>query len=235
MRLVHRPIDLWPGKLLSDGEREYSRFSATWTDTLQLLEREVDHLCGRAGAGDVVLQVAVREQDIRLDGGVRANARPAEHPGVVLSFESRHGPLRYSTDQFKGSGNYGGLSKKYLPGWQANVRAIALGLEALRRVDRYGISKGGEQYVGYRQLGAGTPMGPATMTVEEAARLLSANSIESPLSGRPVFTAAEILGDPGKANAAYRIAARKAHPDAGGDPDEFRRLGEAKAIVEAYR
>ncbi len=34
--------------------------------------------------------------------------------------------------------------------WQHNVRSIALGLEALRAVDRYGISRRGEQYAGFR-------------------------------------------------------------------------------------
>lgn len=34
--------------------------------------------------------------------------------------------------------------------WQHNIRSIALGLEALRAVDRYGISRRGEQYAGFR-------------------------------------------------------------------------------------
>lgn len=34
--------------------------------------------------------------------------------------------------------------------WQHNVRSIALGLGALRAVDRYGISRRGEQYSGFR-------------------------------------------------------------------------------------
>ena len=34
--------------------------------------------------------------------------------------------------------------------WQHNLRSIALGLEALRAVDRYGISRRGEQYAGFR-------------------------------------------------------------------------------------
>jgi hypothetical protein len=34
--------------------------------------------------------------------------------------------------------------------WQHNVRSIALGLEALRAVDRYGITRKGEQYAGFR-------------------------------------------------------------------------------------
>jgi hypothetical protein len=39
--------------------------------------------------------------------------------------------------------------------WQDNLRAIALGLEALRKVDRYGITKNSEQYTGWKQLEAG--------------------------------------------------------------------------------
>lgn len=34
--------------------------------------------------------------------------------------------------------------------WRHNVRSIALGLEALRAVDRFGISRRGEQYAGFR-------------------------------------------------------------------------------------
>lgn len=34
--------------------------------------------------------------------------------------------------------------------WQHNVRSIALGLESLRAVDRYGITRRGEQYAGFR-------------------------------------------------------------------------------------
>jgi hypothetical protein len=35
--------------------------------------------------------------------------------------------------------------------WQDNLRAVALGLEALRRVERYGIAQRGEQYAGWRR------------------------------------------------------------------------------------
>jgi hypothetical protein len=36
--------------------------------------------------------------------------------------------------------------------WQHNLRAIALGLEALRLVERYGIGDAHQQYAGYRAL-----------------------------------------------------------------------------------
>lgn len=79
--------------------------------------------------------------EIRLDGRPRANARPRT-PAVRISFESRHGSLTYATDRFDD--------------WRDNLRAIALSLEALRAVDRYGVNKGGEQYLGFMALGAGS-------------------------------------------------------------------------------
>lgn len=220
MNLRFRPIDQWPaGKLLTDDQREYSRFSATWRDTLQILEREISNL----GANELVLQVAADERAMRLDGGLRADAKPT-HPGVIVSFETRkYGPLRYFTDRFKGSG-YGG----YLNGWQSNVRAIALGLEALRKVERYGIANRGEQYTGWKQLGSGIEVGPAgaPMTVDEAARLLCDATMD------------EIGEDPSDvgrvasvANSLWREAAKLHHPDAGGDPEAFRRLTQARDVL----
>jgi hypothetical protein len=128
-----RPIDNWPGQLTPSVARQRSNFSAPWRRTLLLLQRELDFLRARR----IVLQVAIRERDFRIDGYPRANAT-AEHPGVILAFESKHGPLRYATDLFTT--------------WQDNLRAIALGLKALRRVDRYGISRSGEQYRGWKAL-----------------------------------------------------------------------------------
>src|SRR5690349_15087060 len=118
--VVTRPLVLWPHA--ETRGRKRSQFKAAWSDTVWLLEREVGLLGGR----QAVMQIAITEDDLRLDGRIRANARPT-HPGVVVSFESRHGPLEYATDVFDD--------------WQDNVRAIALGLEALRKVDRYGIAK----------------------------------------------------------------------------------------------
>lgn len=140
--MLTRPITLWPHQATT--RRQRSQFSAGWSDTRDLLVREARQL----GATSLVLQLAVTEEDIRLDGEIRAQARPA-HPGVIVSFESRHGPLEYATDVFDR--------------WQDNVRAVALGLEALRRVDRYGIAKRGEQYRGWKQLAAGDDDGGASV------------------------------------------------------------------------
>jgi hypothetical protein len=130
-----RPITTFPAEF--HATRKSSQFSAMWSDTVSLLSRELNKL----GAHNAVIELAVAEHDLRIDGWPYADARPS-HPGVIISFDTRdHGPLRYGTDAF--------------PKWQENVRAIALGLEALRRVERYGIGKRGEQYVGWKQLESG--------------------------------------------------------------------------------
>lgn len=140
MRYTFRPLPVWPHPSTPSYERR-SRwtFKAGWQDTLDLLERELRHLDGR----EVVFGVGLRPEDIRLDGAPRSNARPLNHPGVELSFDSRLGRLTYATDT--------------CVEWQHNVRSIALGLEALRAVDRYGISARGQQYAGFAALPMGGP------------------------------------------------------------------------------
>jgi hypothetical protein len=135
MHIRCRPVSSFPAEF-HRSPTFHNPFRAGSNDTLWKLEYELDKL----GAVEVVIELALTESEIRIDGWPRAGARPS-HPGVVVSFDSRHGPLRYGTDAF--------------PDWQANVRGIALGLEALRKIDRYGISHRGEQYTGWKQLSAG--------------------------------------------------------------------------------
>lgn len=178
MRVTFRPLSSWPGGEIGRGRT--SPFRAAWTTTLVTLQRELAEL----GAERVVIELGMREADIRLDGWPRANARAA-HPGVVVSFESRHGPLRYATAEFDR--------------WEDNVRAVALSLEALRKVDRYGVSRHGEQYRGWRALTAG-----AGESLVERGR--------------------SIIGRHG----GVREALRATHPDHGGDADEFRAVQAAR-------
>ena len=78
---------------------------------------------------------------------------------MILTLETRSlGTLVYDTDEF--------------PHWHDNLRGIALGLEALRKVERYGIAKRGQQYAGFAELGSGIPMGPLVMSVDDAIALL---------------------------------------------------------------
>lgn len=175
-------------------KRASATFRAGWSDTLGLLGYEA----GRLGAELVMLQLDVMEGDLRRDGMLRANAKVG-HPGVVVSFDSTHGPLRYATDQFTG--------------WQDNVRGIALALQALRAVDRYGVSKRGEQYTGWKAL-----LVPAAgfTTADEALRWMrdkaGASNGETPDELR-------------------RRLVKLVHPDVGGDPADWARLDEAWRLV----
>lgn len=211
MRLVFRPIDVWPGELTDEANREGHSFKASWSDTLELLGREVAYL----GADEVVLQVAADERAMRLDGGLRADAKP-EHPGVIVSFDSkRHGALRYFTDRF--TRNWGHQS----PGWQANVRAIALGLEALRKVERYGIANRGEQYTGWSAL----PSGADTSTAYQELLLATAKMPDG--STWPPSPESQLT--------IYRMALKNAHPDMGGSTQllmDVRHAAQYLGIIE---
>lgn len=137
------PLTDWPAKATPAVQRRgWLTFSAGFNDTLKLLENELD----KVGARDVVVQVAMRAEDIRTDGWPRASAQ-ASHPGVILSFGSKHGPHSHLTDTHEL--------------WQHNLRAVALGLQALRAVDRYGITTRGEQYTGWKAIPATTSSGDA--------------------------------------------------------------------------
>jgi hypothetical protein len=125
VNFLYEPLVTWPGKLTTNRRR--APFRASYGKTLDLLERELAHL----GAKTVILQVALQRADIRLDGRPRSGAKAA-HPGVVMTFQSKHGPLSYPCDRFDA--------------WEDNIRAIALSLEHLRAVDRYGVTGNGQQY-----------------------------------------------------------------------------------------
>jgi hypothetical protein len=150
-----------------------SPFSAPWSSTVELLAREIKHLRPRM----TVLEIDMREQDFRNDGLPRAD-RNAQTPGVILSLlGTPHGDLRYPAHAFHG--------------WQDNVRALALALEALRKVDRYGVTKRGEQYAGWKALPSGS--GPS---IERGQALI-------------------------REHGSVRAALMATHPDRGGDAADF--------------
>lgn len=211
-----RPLDpsAWP-QALTKGRRS-PQFRSPLSATLDLLETELEAIKAR----DIVIETAHAQRDIRNDGWPRADARVPSFPGVILSFDSVHGPLRYLTDTFEAGSYYvSGKGSQRIHGWEANLRAIALSLEALRAVDRYGVSKRGEQYRGWGALPPGTPMGPA-MTIEAAALLVLGHDNPNGV-------------DPGWVRQQFRKKAKEAHPDAGGDPEEYRRLVEARDLLLA--
>ena len=190
--LTLRPIDNWPGKLRHGWEREAGPYSAPLKDTLKTLKRELNALSAR----NIVLQVSLREQDLRLDGLPRSGARP-EHPGVILCFDVRGGSRRRAFDRFTR--------------WDQNLRALALNLEHLRLANLYGVEGDEQQYSGWKAIPAPTMAQP----VPEAATVLARCSDW-------LFDAMEIQRSAQSMVAAYREAAQRTHPDRGGNADQFR-------------
>lgn len=217
MILTFAPIKQRPEGWTDHGKR-WTPFTATYADTLVLLDRELTML----QAKDPILQVAAAPGQVRMDGQLRNDAR-VDGDGVILSFETEaHGTLTYPCCAFTGSGRR--------PGWQANLRAIALGLEALRKVERYGIADRGQQYAGYAELGTGIALG-AGMTVDMAAKIL-AGAIDG-------WDAGDLLNGPGdpdipSVREAFKRAALIFHPDNGGDPEDFHKITEARDVLLRY-
>lgn len=195
--------------LRPSGGRERSRFTASWSDTLDVLQREYEFLYGK----HLVIEMDVRERDIRNDGGVRADARPSS-PAVVVAFESQHGPLLYRSDLY----DTVAWGAKGAQPWQHNVRAVALTLEALRAVDRYGATARAEQYQGFKALPPGTGLVATGMTQMVALQILRD---EAPESKRD-----EPL------DRLLRWAKAGAHPDRhGGDRSRYDAVDEAEQVL----
>ncbi len=201
LNAIFRPILTWPGKETPSFRRRRSTFRASYPNTLDLLERELQSL----NAKDIVIQADFEHRDIRNDGWPRSSARPRA-PRVIVSCVTRKGPLSFPCDTFDA--------------WEDNLRAIALSLQALRAVDRYGVTRNAEQYKGWQQLPAPAPQ-PVTMSTLAAASFISAQS---------GLSAAEVFGDPDRA---YRMAAGNCHPDSqNGSHEAFIKLQQARDVLK---
>ena len=206
MNITFRPIQAWPRKMTST--RSWSRFDSSYEQTFDLLERELKAINAR----NVVLQLALTDADIRRDGKPRASAKPS-HPGVILTFEK---------GIFTGVWKYETISMPCdnFTTWMDNLRGIALSLEALRKIDRYGVTQSGEQYTGFAAL----PASSDAMTREEAAAFIAEHAQGDPANW--------LLVDPAKRRNAIRAAKRATHPDNGGSNELFLKLKDAVEILE---
>lgn len=191
------PLTSWPWAKTEDPKR--GQFKASWSSTLDLLDRELYQLDVR---GAVAIRAFITTADLRRDGMLRAHARPSQ-PGVAISFTGKHGALTYPCDTYDH--------------WQANVRAIALSLEALRAVDRHGVGGHGEQYAGWKAIGSGSANHFATAAAAVA-------WLRNFVQGREGIA-------PADTRSALRRASRLAHPDVGGDPADWERVDAARQML----
>ena len=179
MRVTFRPLSENEARV---EHHERSRFESGWSQTLSLLSYEL----GKLGAEAVVIKLALESKDIRLDGWPRANASPSR-PDVVVEWQMGSQWSRMAATKYDH--------------WQDNVRAVALTLEALRAVERWGAVQG-EQYEGLR--------------------------LE--LEGPSANSASALLDSYG----GLKEALKATHPDRGGDPEEFRRVQEARDVLRGW-
>lgn len=209
MRWEIRPLGHWTDRE-TPNRQSTGVFRATWDSTLELLAYETEAL----GAELVVIQVDAEATDIRRDGMLKARARVG-HPGAVVSFTSDHGPLRYAADRYEQ--RWSGA----MPGWQANVRAVALALEALRAVDRYGVTRRGEQYRGWSALPAAR-VGSSVLfdTTADAERWMRGCAAEAGIGSWPSW------------DGLYKLLAKQMHPDKPtGSADLWERLDAAAGLL----
>lgn len=194
MELNFKAIVQWPGALTCP--RKGSPFKASWERTLELLQVELERL----KATHALIQIACRPEDIRIDGRPALNARTA-HPGAILTCDGRLGALSFPCDAFD-------------PDWRTNVHAIALGMEALRKLERYGIVRNNQQYTGYAALPA-----------------CGANGIMSAAEAEAFLRQ---WGGVGDRAAQYRTAAKCLHPDnlKTGSEAGFKRLQQAAEVLK---
>lgn len=186
------PIEQWPGETTAN--RRSSPFRAGLDNSYRLLERELEHL----GVDSVVIQMDCDRSQIRRDGLLRADAR--SRPGVIVSFGCDKGQLSYPCDTFDN--------------WCDNIRAIAMALEALRKVDRYGVCGNGEQYRGWQAL--------PSPNQDHWTREHAMNFIRKIVPGTLIAEGLE---------GALLAAERLTHPDRGGDVDDFKKVQRARELL----
>lgn len=194
-----KPIEKWPGKPTASWARKAGTFKAGWSSTLDLLARELNHL----RAKDISLEAFFLPKDIRNDGWPKSSARPTQ-PGVVLSFSTKRGRIVMPCDRYTG--------------WESNLRAIALTLEHLRAVERYGVTTDEqEQYTGWLKL-------PAASAVDEKTELAKVLIHHASVSHAP----SQVVSEQRLFDSVWREAARRTHPDTGGDSTDFHRVMNAR-------
>jgi hypothetical protein len=201
-----KPIEKWPSKPTPSHDRK-NLFSAPWEKTLRLLESELTKIRAR----DITIEGFFFQDDIRNDGWPRSAARPTQ-PGVILRFVTKKGVMEFACDRFTH--------------WQKNVRAIALGLEALRKIDKYGITSEEEQYSGWLRLPVASPVDEAT----ECAKILIEHASVN-------YAPSQILGDSNVFDEVWRVAVKRTHPDTGvgGNGADFNRVITARERIKTLK
>lgn len=209
-------ISQWPGK--ENRDPKPSPFRSSYSQTVNLLDDELT----KAAAVDNswVLEMYVHPNDIRLDRKLRASAR-VDRPGVIFRFSRFTGRVMQRGDgsRFRETQDIAYPCDAFTT-WKDNLRAIALSMESLRRVERYGVFKYDDII---SRLALPSAEGKVS-TRESAAAFMAQHSGVS---------RQEIMFSDTARSTAFRKAAQVLHPDRGGNPEEFVKLNEANKVLTA--
>lgn len=179
---------------------------ASYTRAFSLLRYELS----RIKATDVILEAGFRLDQLRNDGQPYLNAKP-EHSSCRLSFKKGgKTPLSFECGSFSA--------------FHVNVYLIAMTLERLRAVERYGCTQGDQQYRGWSQL---PPSGGGGIQTAEWASKEDALQFLADVAGNVDDVYLPDLPH------VYRDAARKAHPDAGGSNELMSKVNRARDFIAA--
>lgn len=175
---------------------------ASYNRAFSLLRYEL----ARIKATDVILEAGFRTEQLRQDGQPYSSAKP-DHSSCRLSFKKGgKTPLSFECGSFAE--------------FHVNVYLIAMTLERLRAVERYGCVQGDQQYQGWSQLPPSGGIQTAEWATAREAWLFLANMAGARNGVIPADLATM-----------YREAARKAHPDAGGTNDLMAKVNRARDFI----
>lgn len=214
MEIIIKPISHWVGKETKMPRR--SQFKATYQQTKKLLESELEKL---RVVANVSLEMFIRQEDLRADGFLRANVKPSKQGVVLVATRIKNTIYHRETGRSENVLQTLTYPCDAFDDWQDNLRGVALSLQALRAVERYGVFRY-EDIV--QRLALPSAQGKIS-SVETAAEFVAEHS---------GLARDEVLRSGAAFLQAYRRAATKLHPDAGGNSDDFLKLQEAKKIIE---
>lgn len=196
--VVWKPLESWPGERTR--QHVAASFRSTLGQTHELLDRELSAINHR---GMVIIEADLKPEDLRLDGKPRK--RSAIPPAIKLNVSpAGRPPITFATDRFTK--------------WDDNLRAIALGMSDLRRIERYGISDKGQQYAGFAALPSSSETPGLSPEIEALLTIAEASG----------WTIDQVEADPKKAVNRARF---RTHPDHGGSDMAFAHVAEAAGVI----
>lgn len=180
---------VWPVGIPRAKRREHGRFRTTFARARDALVDELRSL----GAAGLILSTNV---PLRHDGLPYAGVREPDDPGVAVYFQLKGKPHTMTCDRWKSVAG--------------NLQALALTVEAMRGIARWGSAEMRDQaFAGFQALP------PSAMDWRSVFRIADRERVDLEL-----------------VKSVYRGLALKYHPDRGGDVVVMQRLNEAMAAAE---